>query len=58
MPDGLVLEAIDLDSDVIFEEQSGESDPFLERSLDEEYGGYFYIKISLDGVSVRSDFRV
>ncbi len=58
LPDGLVLAAIDLDSDVIFEEHSGESDPFLERSLDEEYGGYFYIKISLDGVSVRSDFRV
>lgn len=58
LPDGLILEAIDSDGDVTFEETSEESDPFLERSLDEEYGGYFYIKVSLDGFSVRSDFRV
>lgn len=57
LPANLKFEAIDSDGDTIFVVQETDKD-FYQDSFVEDYGGCFYIKISLGGTSVRSDFIV
>jgi hypothetical protein len=57
LPANLKFEAIDSDGDTTFVVQETDKD-FYQDSFVEDYGGCFYIKISLGGASVRSDFIV
>lgn len=57
LPANLKFEAIDSDGDTTFVVQETDKD-FYQDSFIEDYGGCFYIKISLGDASVRSDFIV